>query len=377
MDNIKIWADEVFDKIEKKLSRTAPAVGDTMFPYTTENGRFVNPYNDDWWTNGFWIGILWKMYLATDNEMYRKYAEKLEEKLDKVIEEFIFLNHDVGFMWLLSSVINHRITGDETAARRGLHMATVLAGRFNIAGNFIRAWNCAPDAEEHNAGWVIIDSMMNIPLLYWASKETNDPRFYNTATAHADTLLNYAIRPDGSVKHIMVFDPETGEYIKNITGQSYDVDGAWSRGQAWAIYGFTLSYIHTGKIEYLDAAKRIAHYFISAMPENNIPPCDFRSPKEPVYKDTTAGACAACGLIELSKLVPEGESDVYLSAAIKMLRAMEETCCDWSDSEDSILGMGTEAYHHGMKNVPIIYGDYFFIEAIMKLRGDKKDMLFW
>lgn len=368
----KVWVEKTLEKVKQKLSRTAPAVGDAFFPYTTKDGKFINPYDEalnDWWTNGFWVGILWMMYEATKEPMYREYAEKLEKKLDAVIEDFDALHHDVGFMWLLSSVANYRITGNAASKKRGLHMANTLAGRFNPNGNFIRAWNTKDDGN-NNTGWAIIDCMMNIPLLYWASEELNDPRFKGIAMRHADTVMQYAVRPDGSVKHILEFDPETGEYLKNHTGQSYAENASWTRGQAWALYGFALSYLHTGKEAYLDTAKRVAHYFIANLQDDPVPPCDFRSPETPVYKDTTAGACAACGLLEIAKAVPEGEKKLYLNAAIKILQATEKRYCDWSDTEDSIVQFGTEAYHFGAKNIPIIYADYYFIEALLKLNGD-------
>lgn len=375
--DLKEWVDEVWKKVEKKLERTAPSVGDSFFPYTTENGKFINPYDGnlpEWWTNGFWTGILWRMYEITQKPMYREYAEKLEEKLDAVIEDFEILHHDVGFMWLLSGVADYRLTGNSKSRKRGLHAASTLAGRFNPNGNFIRAWN-TNSAGDHNVGWAIIDSMMNIPLLYWAGEETKDPRFKGIAQRHADTLMKYAVRPDGSVKHILEFDPETGEYLKNHTGQSYEENASWSRGQAWALYGFVLSYIHTGREEYLNTAKSVAHYFIANLQRDWVPPCDFRSPKIPAYKDTTAGVCAACGLLELAGAVPEYEKELYANAAVEILKDTEKRYCDWSEDEDSIVQYGTEAYHFGAKNIPIIYGDYFFIEALLKLKGDYT--LFW
>lgn len=376
-EEVRFWADVIWGQIEKKLARTVPAVGDKFFPYTTKDGRFMTPYDNaipDWWTNGFWVGILWRMFEAVGDPMLRTYAEKLEDKLDAVIEDFTKLHHDVGFMWLLSSVANYRLTGNPKSRRRGIHVASTLAGRFNPSGNFLRAWNTVT-VDDHNTGWAIIDSMMNLPLLYWASDETEDPRFRNIAIKHADTLMNYAIRPDGSVKHIIEFDPETGAYIKNHTGQSYGENASWARGAAWALYGFMLSYIHVGKDEYLNTAKSVAHYFIANLQDDYVPSCDFRSPETPVYKDTTAGVCAACGLLEIAKVVPEYEKKLYAGAAVKILKAIEERYCDWSDQEDSIVQSGTEAYHFGAKNIPIIYGDYFFIEAIQKLRG--QGVLFW
>ena len=173
--------------------------------------------------------------------------------------------------------------------------ADMLASRYNARGEFIRSWN------DDCIGWVIIDSMMNIPLLYWASDEYKDDRFKYIAMKHADKVLNTHIRPDGSVNHIVSLDPTNGEVIETFGGQGYAVGSSWSRGQAWAIYGFTLSYIHTGKQEYLDAAKRVAHYFIANVCDDWLPKVDFRSPKGPVIYDSTAGACTACGLLGVSK----------------------------------------------------------------------------
>lgn len=372
------WVDDVLTKVEKKLSRTVATVGSNLFPYTTVNGKFENNYDkklNDWWTNGFWVGILWMMYEFTNNSIYRENAEKLEAKLDLVIEDFTLLHHDVGFMWLLSSVANYRMTGNELSRKRGLHVASTLAGRFNSNGNFIRAWNSNPSDKQNNTGWAIIDCMMNIPLLYWASEELADPRFKSIAMKHADTIMMHGIRQDGSVKHIIEFDPDTGEYVKNYTGQGYNENGSWSRGQSWALYGFILSYIYTGKEEYLNTAKQVAHYFIANLQDDHIPPCDFRSPDSPIYKDTTAGLCAACGLLEIAGVVSEYEKKLYTNAAIRILKATETDYCNWSETEDSIVQYGTEAYHFGGKNMPIIYGDYFFIEALLKIKG--KATLLW
>ena len=157
------WLDATWKKVVTKLFRTTVSVGDSFFPYTTKNGKFINPYDDNlpyWWTDGFWTGILWKMYEATDDALYADYARKLEDKLDAVIDDFQTLHHDVGFMWLLSSVADYRLTGNQRARTRGLHMASTLAGRFNPNGNFIRAWNTNPQHDSDNTGWAIIDSMM-------------------------------------------------------------------------------------------------------------------------------------------------------------------------------------------------------------------------
>ncbi|MDD3766512.1 MAG: glycoside hydrolase family 88 protein [Eubacteriales bacterium] len=358
------WIDEVWEKTQKKLKHTISQMPHDMIPYTTKNGKFVAHEHPYWWTNGFWAGIMWLMYQATGDEDYKALAQKNEIMLDKALYGFEGLHHDVGFMWLPSSVASYKTTQNAESRKRGLMAAAILASRFNTQGNFIRAWN--GDA----TGWAIIDSLMNIPLLYWASDEIKDPRYQQIAIKHADTLLETFVRPDGSINHINVFDPDTGEYLESLQGQAYAVGSCWSRGQAWAIYGFVLSYHYTKQIRYLDAAKLTAHYFIAALSAQDefVPNCDFRSPKQPVYKDTTAGMIAASGLIDIAKYVGEHEKDLYLTSALKLLRETEKRYCDWTLENDAIVQMGTEAYNKG-HNIPIIYGDYYFVEAILKLKG--------
>jgi unsaturated chondroitin disaccharide hydrolase len=370
------WIDEVWNKIEKKINYTTDDIG-IAFPHLSRDGKYDDMNKSDiyWWTNGFWPGIMWLMYVGTKNEKYKTKAETLEKEIDKALYGYTGLHHDVGFMWLTSSVANYRLTGNEQSKVRGQIAASILASRYNIKGKYIRAWN-KDTWNEENKGWAIIDCMMNIPLLYWAAEVEKDDRFKYIAMQHADTVMKNFIRPDGSSNHIVEFNPETGEYVDTFGGQGYEAGSSWSRGQAWAIYGFVLSYIHTQKQEYLDTAKRVANYFISCIAEDYVPDCDFRSPIEPLIKDTTAGAIAACGLIEIAKSVKEYEKKTYLKAAMNILKALEKNYCNWTTEEQAILTMGTVAYHNlEGRNIPIIYGDYYFIEAILKLKGN--DILFW
>lgn len=362
----KKWIDEAWQGIVNKVMHTSERIG-VSFPHISENGQYDNN-TLDWWTNGFWPGLLWLIYSETKENKLKNIAQLCEEKLDTPLFEYHKLHHDVGFMWGLSSVANYKITGDEQSRTRGLIAASHLASRFNLKGNFIRAWTDSPNVNV--AGWAIIDCMMNLPLLYWASQQLNDPRYKHIAMAHADTVMKQFVREDSSVHHIVCFDPETGECIGYQAGQGYAIGSSWSRGQSWAIYGFALSYIYTGKQEYLNTAKNIAHYFISNICDDFIPLCDFRAPKEPIIKDSTAGAITACGLIEISRLVEPNEGEMYLQHAINILKALKENCIDWSLEEEAILTMGTVAYDRNI-HVPIIYGDYFYAEAIAKLKGAK------
>lgn len=368
----KKWVDEIWAKIDNKL-KTVAQLNKDKIPYTTVDGVYNDMAKEDitWWTNGFWPGMMWLMYVGTKNEMYKEVAENAEKMLDAAFEEYDHLHHDVGFMWHISSGINYRLFGGKKSRVRTSIAADMLASRYNASGKYIRAWN------EDKVGWVIIDCMMNIPLLYWASEEYKDPRFKYIAMNHADTVMKTHIRPDGSVNHIVDLDPVTGEPKEAFGGQGYELGSSWSRGQAWAIYGYVISYIHTGKQEYLDTAKRVAHYFIANVCDDWLPKADFRCPDEPVIYDSTAGACTACGLLEIARVVPEHEKKLYLNAAVNLIKAMEKNFCNWTEEEQSILQMGTEAYfcRPQGKHAAIIYGDYYFIEAIYKLKGF--DMLFW
>ncbi|MBP2658177.1 MAG: glycosyl hydrolase family 88 [Firmicutes bacterium] len=366
------WINDIWIKITNKLSKECERIGDKI-PYIPENGKYSDKGETDicWWTNGFWPGMLWQMYHATKEEQYKSVAEKVEARLDAALEKYIGLHHDVGFMWLHSAVANYRLTGNERALARGLHAAHLLAGRYNPRGNFIRAWN------RDRAGWIIVDSMLNIPLLYWAAAQLGDPRFQFMAENHADTVMKQIVREDGSCNHIVILDPYTGDFVDNPGGQGYESGSSWSRGQAWAIYGFALSYHYTKRPEFLATAKRVAHYLIANISTTGyVPLVDFRAPQEPVKWDTTAGVCAACGLLEIAKVVPDLEKGMYTNAALNIIKAIEIKYCNWDENEDSIVSHGTGAYSSVEDlHVPIIYGDYFFIEAVLRLLD--KDFLIW
>ncbi len=385
------WLDGVYDKLLVKMKAECERVG-TKIPYTTDkvDGTYhdivENPAGIGNWTNGFWPGMLWQMYEATGDEAYKTTAVAVENRLDVILSNSETLNHDLGFLFLLSSVANYRKTGDLEARRRGLLAANLLAARYNLDGKYIRAW---PDfmvqimgkmlGEGDIRGVMIIDCMMNLPLLYWASEETNDPRFKKIAINHAKTAQQYIVRPDGSCNHIVVFDPDTGEYVNNPGGQGYKQGSSWSRGQSWAVYGFALSYRHTGDQTFLDTAKQCAHYCIANMAVSDwLPLVDYRQPAEPVKYDSTAAMCTACGLLEIASHVDEEEARFYTEAAYRILRACEAKFANWNPEQDSIMSGGTYFYHDPTgedTEVPIIYADYYLIEAILRLKG--KDLFEW
>ena len=385
----KKWVTDTLKKIEDKMVSVTER-NRNKIPYTTDaNGRFDDRSDEKeicWWTNGFWGGEMWQLYKLTGNEMFKEEALQVEKKLDKAFLNYNGMDHDAGFRWLPTAVINYKLSGDEASKNRGLLAANSLAGRFNMNGNFIRAWNDWGDGRD-TTGWAIIDCMMNLPLLYWASDVLKDPRFKEIAIAHADTAMKNFIRKDGSVRHIVGFDPFTGEFAKEYGGQGYGEGSSWTRGQSWAVYGFALSYIYTGEKKYLETAMKVADYVLSEMPDSFLVPIDYRQPKEDDFEDSTAAAITAGGLIEIAKCLMGKDSDSsdiinaqksddsnslelankYLAAAVKLLKALDAHSCDYTLDRDNILTRGSVDYHGNGHHMAIIYGDYYYIEALMKL----------
>lgn len=380
MENMK-WAQEVSEKIIKKMKVVAER-NRYKIPYTTKDGVYDDWSSDDkiwFWTNGFWGGIMWQLYHATGDEMYKEIALYNEEKMDGCLMSAWGLNHDNGFRWLPTAVADYRLTGDENAFNRGLLAAGNLAGRFNPAGHFIRAWNDKGNGS--SAGRAIIDCMMNLPLLYWAYEVQNDPRYLQLATMHADTVKEYFVREDGSVNHIVEFDPATGEFLRARGGQGYKDGSSWTRGQTWALYGFVLSYIHTGNMSYLNTAKKVANYFIANIPESKLIPIDFRQPEDCTWEDSSAATIAACGMLEIARQLQKLgeleaiESKVYRNAAIGLLKALYEKRCNWDENQDNIIEKCSVEYHTKDYEFSMVYADYYFIEAIWKLTG--QELFIW
>ncbi|MEK4466263.1 glycoside hydrolase family 88 protein [Paenibacillus sp. FSL H8-0315] len=361
------WADGAWQQIVNKVEMTSKRIG-VSFPHASVSGVYDN-MRPSWWTAGFWPGILWQIAAEGNHPALQEIAEQIEEKLDEPLYA-LTVHHDAGFIWTLSALANYRVTGNARSKQRGLMAAAQLASRFNLKGSFIRAWH---DTEKINrAGWSIIDTVMNLPLLYWASEVTEDPRFRHIAAAHAETVVEHFLRPDGSSYHILEFNPESGEKIGAMAGQGYAEESAWARGSAWMIYGLTLSFHYTRENKFLTGAKRAAHFFLANLPEDHVPHWDFRAPdagEKP--RDTSAGACAACGLIELAKIVPQAEASFYLRAAEQIVRSLYENYGTWDiPEEEGLILSGTSNLPGGVHiDTPLIYGDYFFVEAVSKLRG--------
>ena len=363
----KRFVEETWQKLKAKLEVTT-IKSQNKIPYTTVNGVHTNqadPKRESihLWTNGFWAGLNSLMYAETKKENFLKTAKASEAHLDRIYNNVFQIDHDAGFLWHLSSCAIYRLTESKESLNRALLASMMLSSRYNADGNFIRAWN-----NVGREGWTIVDCLMNINLLYFATEHFKDDRFKSIAMRYADMVMRDHVREDGSTYHVVehaLDKPDT--VIGYPQGQGYSPFSCWSRGQAWVVYGFVLSYIHTGKKDYLETAKKTANYFIESVKKTNyLPLLDFKAPETPVYYDSTAGAIACCGLIEIYKITGD---KFYLENALNILKAMEKEWVNYSLEEDSILQMGSERYHNGRCHIPLIYGDFFFVEAILKLKG--------
>lgn len=363
--------------ILNKTLKNVSKFGD-LFPTCSYDGKYkLN--SDMGWTGSFWTGLNYLCYEMSDNKAYLEAARASRWRFKKKLyEETETLHHDTGFLYSLSCVADYKLTGDMEARLLALDAAEVLVKRFNKKGNFIQAWPIwGGSFGAENRGRIIIDCMYNLPLLFWAWKESGDDRFLKAADVHAETASKTLVRDDYTTFHTFLFDPDTGETKQGSTFQGYSDDSCWSRGQAWAIGGYAYAYGYTGRKEYLEISKKCAQVFINNLEDDYIPMWDFRLPsKEEEPRDTTAAACAASGMLELAKHLEDADEKYFSDMACSILESLfNKYSTKDSDDEGLILhGCGFR-----MKNIeidnPIIYGDYYFAEAIARLSGKKN--MYW
>ncbi len=363
------WAERTMQKFIRKYRFGAlRAKEQDLIPYSGRGPVWQGPPHegDAWWTNGFWAALMWQLHDETKEELFLTEARRVEERLVRQLDLFTGLHHDVGFLYLLSCGADAFLTGNQQMRLPTLRAANVLAARFNPKG-FLRAWN-----GEGREGWAIIDSLMNLPLLSWASRLTGDPRFSHVARIHADSCIRDFQREDGSCDHIVVYDAATGAVLDRPAGQGCCPGSSWSRGQAWALYGFTLAWLNLGDARYLQAALRAADYFVAHIRPDGLTDCDFAQPRNIEKIDNIAGACAASALLTLCGAGRDPRCAAWREAAVRMLRAMGSLCADWKETHCGALTRCTAAYHDegAGTHVNIVYGDYFFLESLRKLRGN-------
>jgi unsaturated chondroitin disaccharide hydrolase len=344
--------------------------------------RNINSLQSQWnkvgiydWTTGFWPGILWNAFEVSGDAKLLASAKGFTESLKGVLSVPVD-NHDLGFMFYCSYGNGYRITKDTTYRNILIKAADSLATLFNPKVGTILSWPvmCKKMNWPHNT---IIDNLINLELLFWASKNGGKKEYYNMAVKHAETCQTTLIRPDYTTYHVGVFDIVDGHFIKGVTHQGYADNSMWARGQAWAIYGYTLCFRETGKSEFLETAQKLADVFVARLPKDGIPFWDFDDPAIPnAPKDASAAAVAASGMLELCGLVSDkAAKEKYKTTAIALLTKLSSPEYFSGDVNQAFLLHSTGHKPNGSEiDASIIYADYYYLEALMRLdKIEKKE----
>ena len=350
---------------ESRAKREKNGWGELTNPRNSEPDGTLNLVPSKDWTSGFFPGELWFLYEYTQNNFWKKKAQQHTDILEK--EKMNGSTHDMGFKVYCSFGNGYRLTQDEHYKEVLLQSARTLATRFKPAAGIIRSW------DHSTAKWVcpvIIDNMMNLELLFWATKESKDSTFYRIAVDHAKTTMKHHFRPDFSSYHVIDYDTITGQVLKKNTHQGFADESAWSRGQAWALYGYTMCYRETRLPEFLEQAQNIEKYLFTHpnMPEDLIPYWDFDAPGIPDEpRDVSAATVIASALYGLSLYDPE-KGERYRSNADKIIENLTKHYRATLKKDNGFLllhSTGTKPTNTEV-DVPIVYADYYFIEALMR-----------
>lgn len=324
------------------------------------------------WTTGFWTGTLWLAYELSGEPRYREAAAQQTRDFARRLDaDFDLDHHDVGFLYLLSSVAADRVAGLPGACATALAAAQRLLRRFLPGAGVIQAWGAMDDPAQR--GRVIVDCMMNLPLLHWATAVSGDTRFREVAQSHLRASCPHLLRADGSTCHTYYFDPENGRPLREMTHQGLSEGSCWSRGQAWAIYGFALNHRHLPALGLLDMARQAADYFLAHLPDDGIALWDLHLPHdsgEP--RDSSACAIAACGLLDLAGQLPPGPArDGYAAAGQRLVDALSAICAVGGCPAGGLLRHGT---YHRLAELGVdecnLWGDYYYLEALARLQRD-------
>lgn len=326
------------------------------------------------WCAGFWPGILWYDYESTNDEIIKVEAEKYTDALESILQQPVF-DHDLGFLMYCSYGNAYRLTGEKKYQNILLAAADSLASLFNPKAGTILSWpRNVKVLGGHNT---IMDNMMNLELLFWAAKNGGNPYLYDIAVSHAEKTMAHHFRPDYTSYHVAIYDSISGDFVKGVTHQGFSDSSMWARGQAWAIYGFTMVYRETHDKKFLDFACNVADIYLCNLPDDLIPYWDFNAPDIPnAPRDASAAAITASALLELSTFLPKEQSLKYLDYAEKII---QELCSDKylsGNDKPSFLLHSTGHYPAGSEiNASIIYTDYYYIEALLRLKRLKTGAL--
>ena len=365
--------DRVFERaavqfalLDSNMSPLQEEAVEPLYPRTVNPDGSLRTSGYKWWCSGFYPGSLWLVYEYTGDEKFKDMALKYQAGLEPL--RYRTDDHDVGFQLMCSYGNCLRLTGDESCIPVLVDGANSLATRFDPEAGCTRSWN--------NDKWeypVIIDNMMNLELMLKAIELGGPESLREVSLTHARTTMKNHYRPDFSSYHLVNYNPETGEILGKQTVQGLADESAWSRGQAWGLYGYTMVHRLTGEQDMLDHAVAVAEYLLPRLPEDMVPFWDFDSPDIPDdVRDASAGAVMASAFIELSTFVDAEKSARYLDAAEKMLRALasEEYLAAEGEQQGFLLKHSTGfKLNNSEVDAPLTYADYYFLEALLRWRA--------
>lgn len=361
----------------KKIDKGIIDFGD-RFPASASKNLVYEPSFDIYmggWNQGFWTGMLWLAYEESGDETYKNKAmSHIPMFLDKIEKKEGVNHHDMGFLYTPSCVAAYKLTGDEDAKKAALLAAEHLTSRYNSKGKFIQAWGNVGDNCR-----LIVDCLMNIPLLYWASTVTGDNKYRDLAYNHFRTTLENTVRDNAGSHQTYHFDYETGAPLYGERDQGHTNDSTWSRGQAWCIYGMMLTKKYVDDPDAVDICKKMTNFYINRLPDDMIPywDFDFTSGDEP--RDSSAAAAAVCGIIELVKLLPDSDPDksIYKKVINKTMNSLYDIYSTKDVPQSN--GLLKHATYSKPHNLGVdecnIWGDYYYMEALHKLSKDTE--LYW
>lgn len=346
---------------------------ENKFPYSNSENNFYKASDNVEWSTGFWTGEIWLAYEYTKDEKFKEIALKQVESFKKRIENKIDVNHhDMGFLYSPSCVAAYKLVKSNTAKEAALLASENLISRYQEKGEFIQAWGNLGDDNNYR---LIIDCLLNLPLLFWATETTKNQKYRTIALKHISTAMKVILKDDNSTYHTYYFDKKTGLPLQGVTRQGNRDDSAWARGQAWGIYGSALAYSYTKNYDYIEKFKKMCDFFISHLPSDYLPYWDFDfsdGSKEP--RDSSASAIAICGIYEMIKYLNYKESTYYKEIADKLLNVLIDKCQANNPKESNgLLLHGTYARkskYNPCNNRGVdecnTWGDFFYFEALMR-----------
>ncbi len=336
----------------------------------------------DEWVASFWCGQLWLAHSITGQEQFKNSATMRNPYFKNILEHPEWHDHDLGFLFSLSSVAQYKLTGDPTARATSIRAAELLAARWRQPLPFVMCWNPMkrdePEFAQRKVGTLNIDSVQGMALLLWAAEETGQSSFADIAHMHLDSCRTQLLRDDFSSYHCREFDTKTGLPLEGYTHQGYSDESCWSRGHSWMIHGFAQSYLTTRDQIYRETSAKMADYIADKLPEDGVPYWDYNLPDgyKP-YRDTSAAAVTAAGLYALAQgFGPGTESEKYTALADKMLLGLvKHYDITANPGSQGLIDQGAAFVEAGRANNMLPYGDYYYMEALMRSVGHTE--FFW